>query len=129
MNQQSSYRQRTNTIDYINNLIIEYNIDLYEDFQRKIASPIKIRLLKGIGYIGQNLVRQLIKIHNTDILQSIITKKYLDLLHDNFNIDFINYNNIKWLQNLFKVPEKCEYRFLKLSNTLWVPLHMSNEWL
>jgi hypothetical protein len=28
-----------------------------------------------------------------------------------------------------KVPENCEYRFLKLSNTLWVPLHMSNEWL
>jgi hypothetical protein len=69
LNQQGSYRQRTNTIDYINNLIVQHSIDSYEDFQRKIPSPIKIRLLKDIGYIGQNLVRQLIKIHNTDILQ------------------------------------------------------------
>jgi hypothetical protein len=28
-----------------------------------------------------------------------------------------------------KVPDNCEYRFFKLSNTLWVPLHMSNQWL
>jgi hypothetical protein len=28
-----------------------------------------------------------------------------------------------------KVPDSCEYRFFKLSNTLWVPLHMSNQWL
>jgi hypothetical protein len=28
-----------------------------------------------------------------------------------------------------KVSEICEYRFFTLSNTLWVTLHMSNEWL
>jgi hypothetical protein len=101
LNHQSSYRQRTNTIDYINNLILEHKIDSYEDFQRKISSPIKIRLLKDIGYIGQNLVRQLIKIHNTDIIQEIISKNYLDLLNDNFILDCVNYNNLKWLQNFF----------------------------
>jgi hypothetical protein len=28
-----------------------------------------------------------------------------------------------------KVPYNCEYRFLKLKQTLWIPLHLSNEWL
>jgi hypothetical protein len=28
-----------------------------------------------------------------------------------------------------KVPKVCEYRFLKLSSTFWIPLHLSNEWL
>jgi hypothetical protein len=28
-----------------------------------------------------------------------------------------------------RVPDNCEHRFFKLSNTLWIPLHMSNQWL
>jgi hypothetical protein len=28
-----------------------------------------------------------------------------------------------------KIPYHCEYRFLKLKHTLWIPLHLSNEWL
>jgi hypothetical protein len=28
-----------------------------------------------------------------------------------------------------KIPENCEYRFLKLSKTFWIPLHKSNQWL
>lgn len=101
LNQQSSYRQPTNTIDFINNLILEHKIESYENFQRKISSPIKIRLLKDIGYIGQNLIRQLIKIHNTDIMQDIISEHYLDLVYDNFDLNKINYNNIIWLTNFF----------------------------
>jgi hypothetical protein len=27
-----------------------------------------------------------------------------------------------------KVPDSCDYRFFKLSNTFWVPLHVSNQW-
>jgi hypothetical protein len=27
------------------------------------------------------------------------------------------------------IPSSCEYRFLKLRQTLWIPLHMSNQWL
>jgi hypothetical protein len=48
MNNQSSYRQRTNAIDFVNNLIKEHSIESYEDFQRKINSSIKIRLLKDM---------------------------------------------------------------------------------
>jgi hypothetical protein len=28
-----------------------------------------------------------------------------------------------------KVPDNCEYRYFKLSNTFWIPLHVSNQWL
>jgi hypothetical protein len=28
-----------------------------------------------------------------------------------------------------KIPNNCEYRFLKLSKTFWIPLHQSNQWL
>jgi hypothetical protein len=28
-----------------------------------------------------------------------------------------------------KVPKVCEYRYLKLSTTMWIPLNMSKEWL
>jgi hypothetical protein len=28
-----------------------------------------------------------------------------------------------------KIPSNCEYRFLKLSKTFWIPLYMSNQWL
>jgi hypothetical protein len=28
-----------------------------------------------------------------------------------------------------KIPYNCEYRFLKLKQTLWIPVHLSNEWL
>ena len=28
-----------------------------------------------------------------------------------------------------KIPSICEYRFLKLSKTFWIPLYMSNQWL
>jgi hypothetical protein len=28
-----------------------------------------------------------------------------------------------------KVPESCDYRFLKLRNAFWIPLHLSNQWL
>jgi hypothetical protein len=27
------------------------------------------------------------------------------------------------------IPNNCEYRFLKLSKTFWIPLHLSNQWL
>jgi hypothetical protein len=28
-----------------------------------------------------------------------------------------------------KIPNNCEHRFLKLSKTFWIPLHLSNQWL
>jgi hypothetical protein len=28
-----------------------------------------------------------------------------------------------------RIPDSCEYRFFKLSKTLWIPLHLSNQWL
>jgi hypothetical protein len=27
-----------------------------------------------------------------------------------------------------KIPDSCEYRFFKLSKTLWIPQHLSNQW-
>jgi hypothetical protein len=28
-----------------------------------------------------------------------------------------------------EVPDSCEYRFFRLSNTFWISLHLSNQWL
>jgi hypothetical protein len=28
-----------------------------------------------------------------------------------------------------KIPINCEFRFLKLRKTLWIPLHLNNQWL
>jgi hypothetical protein len=33
------------------------------------------------------------------------------------------------IRQLSRVPDNCEYRFFRLSNTLWILLHMSNQWL
>jgi hypothetical protein len=100
-NLQHSYRQRTNSIDFINSLIYQYQIESYEEFRRKIPSQIKIRLLKDVGYIGQNLVRQLIKIHITEIHQKINSTNYLSLVLDNFDISQLGQDNVRWIQQFF----------------------------
>jgi hypothetical protein len=63
---QETIKQRTFSIDYINNLIDSYKTTSFEDFQRKVPTDIKIQLLKDLGYVGQNIIKSLIKIHITD---------------------------------------------------------------
>jgi hypothetical protein len=86
-----SVSQRTFPINCIHSLIESYNTPSYEDFQRKIPSDIKIQFLKQLGYIGQNIIKSLIKIyvHTTDRLQSIRNKHFLQLLVDNFYVNCV----------------------------------------
>jgi hypothetical protein len=64
--------QRTFSIDFISNLITTHKITSYESFQRTLPTNIKIQLLKQLGYVGQNIIKTLIKIHTTETLQSNI---------------------------------------------------------
>jgi hypothetical protein len=64
--------QRTFSIDFISNLITTHKITSYESFQRTLPTNIKIQLLKQLGYVGQNIIKTLIKIHTTETLQTNI---------------------------------------------------------
>jgi hypothetical protein len=94
--------QRTFTIDYISNLITDNNISSFESFQRILPTDIKIQLLNQLGYVGQNLIKSLIKIHSIASLQLIKTKHFLTLLSENINIHHIHHPNVSWLSMLFR---------------------------
>jgi hypothetical protein len=98
---QQSINQRTFSIDYISSLITEHKITSYESFQRTLPTDIKIQLLKQLGYIGQNIIKTLIKIHTTETLQTIKTKHYYQLILDNIDISLSNQENVRWLSSLF----------------------------
>jgi hypothetical protein len=98
---QQSINQRTFSIDYISSLITEHKITSYESFQRTLPTDIKIQLLKQLGYVGQNIIKTLIKIHTTETLQTIKTKHYYQLLLDNIDISLSNQENVRWLSILF----------------------------
>jgi hypothetical protein len=57
-----SITQRTFSIDFISNLIAQYSVTSYEDFQRKVPTETKIQILKQMGYVRQNIIKQLIRI-------------------------------------------------------------------
>jgi hypothetical protein len=93
--------QRTFSIDYISNLIVTHKITSYEPFQRTLPTNIKIQLLKQLGYVGQNIIKTLIKIHTTETLQTIKQQHYYTIIGKNCEIQKIQTNNIKWLSSLF----------------------------
>jgi hypothetical protein len=95
--------QRTFSIDFISNLITTHKITSYESFQRTLSTNIKIQLLKQLGYVGQNIIKTLIKIHRTETLQTIKHQHYYTLINQNCNIQHIQTNNIKWLSSLFDI--------------------------
>jgi hypothetical protein len=93
--------QRTFSIDYISNLILDNKITSYEAFQRILPTETKIQLLKQLGYVGQNIIKTLIKIHTIEALQNIKTKHYYQLILDSFDISLVQENNVSWLTRLF----------------------------
>jgi hypothetical protein len=93
--------QRTFSIDYISDLTSQHNITSFENFQRQIPTATKIQLLKQLGYVGQNIIKTLIKIYTTDRLQTIKSKHYFHLLIEKFQITLHNPQNVTWLTNFF----------------------------
>jgi hypothetical protein len=93
--------QRTFSIDFISNLILTHKITSYESFQRTLPSNIKIQLLKQLGYVGQNIIKTLIKIHTTEALQMIKQKHFYTLIAQNFDITKVQQQNVTWLNQLF----------------------------
>jgi hypothetical protein len=92
---------RTFSIDYISNLITSNNITSYETFQRTLPTQTKIQLLKQLGYVGQNIIKTLIKIHTIEKLQNIKTHHFYDIMIHNFDASKAKQENIQWIQNLF----------------------------
>jgi hypothetical protein len=92
---------RTFSIDYISNLITENGINSYESFQRILPTQTKIQLLKQLGYVGQNIIKTLIKIHNIETLQSIKTTHFYQIIH-NISLHEVNPKNVSWLTKLFR---------------------------
>jgi hypothetical protein len=92
---------RTFSIDYISNLITSNNITSYENFQRTLPTQTKIQLLKQLGYVGQNIIKTLIKIHTIEKLQNIKTHHFYDIMIHNFDISKTKQENIEWIQQLF----------------------------
>jgi hypothetical protein len=83
---QEQIRQRTFSTDFINNLLATHNVTSFEDFQRKVPTHVKIRLLKDIGYVGQNIIKTLIKISTTDKIQKIKNQHFTQLLDENIDL-------------------------------------------
>jgi hypothetical protein len=93
--------QRTFSIDYISKLITTHKITSYEAFQRTLPTDVKIQLLKQLGYVGQNIIKPLIKIHTVESLKTIKTKHYYQIILDNFSLDKVKQDNVSWLNRLF----------------------------
>jgi ATP-dependent protease Clp ATPase subunit len=93
--------QRTFSIDYITSLIQDYSVSSFEDFQRKVPKDIKIQILKQMAYIGQNIIKTLIKIFVTEEQQKIAHTHYFRLLAYNFDILSVSDENVSWLHRLF----------------------------
>jgi hypothetical protein len=98
---QETITQRTFSTDYISNLITSNNISSYEKFQRTLPTETKIQLLKQLGYVGQNIIKTLIKIHTTEKLQTIKSQHYYQLILNNFDIQHRTPQNVTWLNKLF----------------------------
>ncbi|PNF30105.1 hypothetical protein B7P43_CG03137 [Cryptotermes secundus] len=96
-----SVTQRTFSIDYISSLITENKITSYESFQRILPTETKIQLLKQLGYVGQNIIKTLIKIHTIEALQTIKTKHYYQLIIDSFDLSLVQQPNVSLLSRLF----------------------------
>jgi hypothetical protein len=101
--QTKTITQRTFSIDYISNIITTHKISSYESFQRTLPTNIKIQLLKQLGYVGQNIIKTLIKIHTTETLQTIKHQHYYTILLNNCNIQAIAPSNVHWLTQLFEI--------------------------
>jgi hypothetical protein len=94
--------QRTFSIDFISKLITDHKITSYESFQRTLPTDVKIQLLKQLGYVGQNIIKTLIKIHTVESLQTIKTKHFYQILIDNFSLPHVKDANVSWLGGLFR---------------------------
>lgn len=99
---QETITQRTFSIDYISNLTTTHKITSYDSFQRTLPTNIKIQLLKQLGYVGQNIIKTLLKIHTIETIQTIKTQHYYTLLANNINIQQVVPSNITWLTSLFR---------------------------
>jgi hypothetical protein len=93
---------RNFSIDYISSLIQDNKITSYEEFQRKLPTSTKVQLLKQLGYVGQNIIKTLIKIYNIENLQHIRSQHYCSLMHKSFQSHAIHSTNVSWLTNLFR---------------------------
>ncbi|XP_033610052.1 uncharacterized protein LOC111871565 isoform X2 [Cryptotermes secundus] len=93
--------QRTFSIDYISCLIVDNKITSFEAFQRILPTHTKIQLLKQLGYVGQNIIKTLIKIHTIKSLQEIKKEHYYQLLIDNFGISIYKPQNVSLLSSIF----------------------------
>jgi hypothetical protein len=104
--------QRTFSIDYISKLITTHKITSYESFQRILPTDVKIQLLKQLGYVGQNIIKTLIKIHTVENLQTIKTKHYYQIIIDNFSLRDVKQQNVSWLNKLFSTNNISIKNFL-----------------
>jgi hypothetical protein len=68
-----------------------------------LPTETKIQLLKQLGYVGQNIIKTLIKIHTVESLQTIKTKHFYQILLDNFSLSQVKSANVSWLSSLFRI--------------------------
>jgi hypothetical protein len=93
-------KQGTFSIDLINSLI-QHATSSFKGFQRKVPAEIKIQLLKELGYVVQNIIKSLIKIHTTETLQ-VKSMHFFDILISNFSPSTYNQQNTLWLSHFFE---------------------------
>jgi hypothetical protein len=70
-------------------------------FNRIIDVDTKIQLLKQLGYVGQNIIKTLIRIHHTQFLQSVSSQNFYELMFSCYNPALSNKDNVSWLFKLF----------------------------
>jgi hypothetical protein len=113
--------QRTFSIDYISKVITTHKITSYEAFQRTLPTDVKIQLLKQLGYVGQNIIKTLIKTHTVESSQTIKTKHFYQIILYNFCLQNVKQDNIPWLNRLFSannIPiEDFFSKFLAIHST------------
>jgi hypothetical protein len=63
-------------------LITETDIQSFEEHQRNITNEVKIQMFKQMRYVGQNIIKSLIKIFLTESREITKQKHFLQLLLD-----------------------------------------------
>lgn len=99
---------RTNIVDLIRQLLIDYDITSYVQFQQRVPANIRTQLLSEYSMTSISLTKELIKIRKTEEQSTLKHQSYRDICYNyvRCNLDTYQQNeqkineNIRWISNL-----------------------------
>lgn len=131
-NKRIGFNKRGTIVDTIHDLINEYNIKTYGDWELKIDCDIKDQLLRDYGLQADTYAHRIIRNNKHKEAAAIKYKTFeASILESLQNIDTTNfsqhYENIKWILYLFKSndikPEEYLYWITNIKNMTFTKIN------